>query len=197
MSPGGGVADGGVELANEVSYVGKPREKQVYVHSANSYLQEWNSLVEMECTCHTFDMSDELSPSAAHHSIGQARDATRNAQRRGWRWVHVYLWVWAAASIGLVLILGLGNTTGKIIGFTCWGVLVAIGMAYRFRQGVLPVGAPHRIGRAAGLWAATYAVILAVSVGQSGGIWFWIGAALISAVPLAAAALIPMPTANR
>ena len=141
-------------------------------------------------------MDHALSPDAANNSIEQAAEATRSAQRRGWRWVHVYLWGWAAASIGLVLILGLGNTTGKIIGFAGWGALVAIGMAYRFRQGVLPLGAAHRIGRAAGLWATTYAVILAVGVGQSGGIWFWGGAALISAVPLAAAALIPMPTAK-
>jgi hypothetical protein len=142
-------------------------------------------------------MNDELSPDAATNSIEQALAATRDVQRRGWRWVHVYLWGWAAASIGLVLILGLGNTTSKIIGLTGWGVLVAIGMTYRFRQGVLPVGAQQRIGRAAGLWAATYGVILAVSVGQPGGIWYWVGAALISAVPLVVAALIPMPTANR
>lgn len=99
--------------------------------------------------------------------------------------------------MGLVLILGLGNTTGKIIGLAGWGVLVAIGMSYRFRQGVLPIGGPARIGQAAGLWAATYAVILAVSVGQPGGLWFWVGAALITAVPLATAALIRMPKAKR
>lgn len=142
-------------------------------------------------------MSDEQGANAASDSFQQARAATRNVQRRGWRWVRLYLWGWAAASIALVLILGLGTTTGKIIAFVGWGALVAIGMAYRFRQGVLPIGGPTRIGRAAGLWAATYAVILAVSIGQPGGIWFWVGAALISAVPLAAGALIRMPTAKR
>jgi hypothetical protein len=164
---------------------------------ANTGTLQQNLLVIIECRCHAGLMSDELTPDAANNAIEHAAEAARSAQRRGWRWVHVYLWGWAAASIGLVLILGLGNTTGKIIGFAGWGALVAIGMAYRFRQGVLPVGAPHRIGRAAGLWAATYAVILAVSVGQSGGIWFWVGAALFSAIPLAAAALIPMPTPQR
>ena len=146
-------------------------------------------------------MSNEVSPEAASNSIAQALAAKLSAQRRGWRWVRVYLWGWAAASIGLVLILGLGNTTGKIIGFAGWGVFVAIAMAYRSRQGVLPVGAPHRIGRATGLWTATYALIVAVavavSVGQSGGIWFWVGAALISAAPLVVAALVPLPTVNR
>jgi hypothetical protein len=141
-------------------------------------------------------MTNELSPDAANNAIEQAAEATLNAQRRGWRWVHVYLWGWAVASIGLVLILGLGSTTGKVIGVAGWGALVAIGMAYRFRQGVLPIGAPRRIGRAAGLWAATYSVILAVGVGQSGGIWFWPVAALIRAIPLAVAALTPMPTAK-
>ena len=62
----------------------------------------------------------------------------------------------------------------------------------------LPIYRSHRrFGvRAVGLWAACYAIVLAVGVTrQTQSTGFWIVAAVFTAVPLVVAALIPAPKA--
>lgn len=132
----------------------------------------------------------------AKDALGSANRSAERARGKGWRGVRVYLLVWALASIGLVLGLGIGNKALAIGILIAWAVLSLTGGIWSRARGLIPRGGGRRIGRAAGLWAASYAIVLAVGVGlptPSAG--FWIAAAIFTAVPLVLAALIPAPRA--
>lgn len=135
----------------------------------------------------------------------QAEAALRNASTRadraraiGWRWVRTYLVAWAVASAGLVLGLGLGSKPVAIASLVAWAALAVFGGIWSRSRGVTPRGGGRRIGRAAGLWAAAYAIVLAVGVAlQAHSPGFWMAAAAFTAVPLLVAAFIPAPRSAR
>ena len=142
------------------------------------------------------DDSFDRGPEHAMDDLGTAARSADRARAGGWRWVRIYLLVWALASIGLVIGLGLDNKPVTISILLAWVVLSLVGGIWSRSRGLTPRGGGRRIGRAAGLWAACYAIVLAVGVtrqSQSSG--FWIAAAVFTAIPLVVAALIPAPKA--
>ena len=140
--------------------------------------------------------NDDLESEQAINDLGTASRSADRARGQGWRWVRSYLLVWALASVGLVIGLGFGNKAVTISIFIAWAILSLVGGIWSRSRGLTPRGGGRRIGRAAGLWAACYAIVLAVGVtrqAQSTG--FWIVAAVFTAVPLIVAAVIPAPKA--
>ena len=140
--------------------------------------------------------NDDLESEQAINDLGIASRSADRARGQGWRWVRSYLLVWALASVGLVIGLGFGNKAVTISIFIAWAILSLVGGIWSRSRGLTPRGGGRRIGRAAGLWAACYAIVLAVGVtrqAQSTG--FWIVAAVFTAVPLVVAAVIPAPKA--
>ena len=140
--------------------------------------------------------NDDLESEQAINDLGIASRSADRARGQGWRWVRSYLLVWALASVGLVIGLGFGNKAVTISIFIAWAILSLVGGIWSRSRGLTPRGGARRIGRAAGLWAACYAIVLAVGVtrqAQSTG--FWIVAAVFTAVPLVVAAVIPAPKA--
>lgn len=137
-------------------------------------------------------------PEHAEDALSNASKSAERARSIGWRWVRTYLIAWAAASASLVLGLGLGSMLVAIASLIAWSMLAIVGGIWSRSRGLAPRDGGRRIGRAAGLWAASYGIVLAVGVAletQSTG--FWIAAALFTTVPLLVAALIPAPrTAN-
>jgi len=126
--------------------------------------------------------------------LERAAALTASTRAAGWRWVRTYLTGWAAGSVVLVLAIGLGGTPGLVAGLAGWGALVAGGVVWVQRQGFSVAAAGRRIGIGAGLWAATYGVLLAVGLlGFAGEPAYWVPAALVSALPLLAAAWWPAP----
>ena len=142
------------------------------------------------------DDYDDLESEQAMNDLSAASRSADRARGQGWRWVRIYLLVWALASAGLVIGLGFGNKAVTIVIFIGWAILSLVGGIWSRSRGLTPRGGGRRIGRAAGLWAACYAIVLAVGVtGQTQTTGFWIIAALFTAVPLVVAALIPAPKA--
>ena len=142
------------------------------------------------------DDSYDRGPEHAMDDLGTAARSADRARWGSWRWVRIYLLVWALASIGLVIGLGLDNKAVTISILLAWVILSLVGGIWSRSRGLTPRGGARRIGRAAGLWAACYAIVLAVGVTrqtQSSG--FWIAAAVFTAIPLVVAALIPAPKA--
>ena len=142
------------------------------------------------------DDSYDRGPEHAMDDLGTAARSADRARWGSWRWVRIYLLVWALASIGLVIGLGLDNKPVTISILLAWVILSLVGGIWSRSRGLTPRGGARRIGRAAGLWAACYAIVLAVGVtrqSQSSG--FWIAAAVFTAIPLVVAALIPAPKA--
>ena len=138
----------------------------------------------------------DLQPEQALNDLGAANRSADRARGQGWRWVRAYLLVWALASVGLVIGLGIGNKTVTIGIFIAWATLSLTGGIWSRSRGLTPRGGGRRIGRAAGLWAACYAIVLAVGVTQKTQVTgFWIAAAVFTAAPLVVAALIPAPKA--
>ncbi|MFC8922123.1 hypothetical protein [Cellulosimicrobium sp. NPDC057127] len=127
--------------------------------------------------------------------LARAAELTTRTRAAAWRWVRVYLGGWAVASAALVAAIGLGGTAGMVVALSVWGALVAIGVTWARRQGFAVAAAGRRIGIGAGLWAATYGVILAVGLTAfEGAPGYWVPAAVVSAVPLLAAAWWPSRT---
>lgn len=144
----------------------------------------------------TLNENDDLESEQAMNDLGTASRSADRARGQGWRWVRSYLLVWALASVGLVIGLGFGNKAVTISIFIGWAILSLVGGIWSRSRGLTPRGGGRRIGRAVGLWAACYAIVLAVGVtrqSQSSG--FWIAAAVFTAIPLVVAALIPAPKA--
>lgn len=147
----------------------------------------------------TTNENDEPCNLDLEQAMNDLSTASRSADRargQGWRWVRTYLLVWALASVGLVIGLGFGNKAVTISIFVAWAILSLVGGIWSRSRGLTPRGGGRRIGRAAGLWAACYAIVLAVGVTrQTQSTGFWITAAVFTAVPLVVAALIPAPKA--
>ena len=142
------------------------------------------------------DDTYDLEPEQAMNDLGTASRSADRARGQGWRWVRTYLLVWALASVGLIIGLGFGNKAVTIGIFIGWAILSLVGGIWSRSRGLTPRGGGRRIGRAAGLWAACYAIVLAVSVTrQTQSTGFWIAAAVFTAAPLVVAALIPAPKA--
>ena len=142
------------------------------------------------------DDSYDRGPEHAMDDLGTAARSADRARWGSWRWVRIYLLVWALASIGLVIGLGLDNKAVTISILLAWVILSLVGGIWSRSRGLTPRGGARRIGRAAGLWAACYAIVLAVGVTrQSQTSGFWIAAAVFTAIPLVVAALIPAPKA--
>ena len=140
--------------------------------------------------------NDDLESEQAINDLGIASRSADRARGQGWRWVRSYLLVWALASVGLVIGLGFGNKAVTINIFIGWAILSLVGGIWSRSRGLTPRGGGRRIGRAAGLWAACYAIVLAVGVvRQTQSNAFWIVAAVFTAVPLIVAAVIPAPKA--
>jgi len=142
------------------------------------------------------DDTGDFGPEQAMNDLGTANRSADRARGQGWRWVRAYLLVWAIASIGLITGLGIGNKAVTIGIFIAWTALSLVGGMWSRSRGLTPRGGGRRIGRAAGVWAACYAIVLAVGVTretQSAG--FWIAAAAFTSAPLIVAALIPAPKA--
>ena len=140
--------------------------------------------------------NDDLESEQAINDLGIASRSADRARGQGWRWVRSYLLVWALASVGLVIGLGFGNKAVTINIFIAWAILSLVGGIWSRSRGLTPRGGGRRIGRAAGLWAACYAIVLAVGVTrQTQSTGFWIVAAVFTAVPLVVAAVIPAPKA--
>ena len=144
----------------------------------------------------TTNGNDDLESEQAINDLGTASRSADRARGQGWRWVRSYLLVWALASVGLVIGLGFGNKAVTISIFIAWAILSLVGGIWSRSRGLTPRGGGRRIGRAAGLWAACYAIVLAVGVNrQTQSTGFWIVAAVFTAVPLVVAAVIPAPKA--
>jgi peptidoglycan/LPS O-acetylase OafA/YrhL len=142
------------------------------------------------------DDTYDLEPEQAMNDLGAANRSADRTRMQGWRWVRTYLLVWALASIGLIIGLGSGNKTVTIGIFIGWAILSIAGGIWSRSRGLTPRGGGRRIGRAAGLWAACYAIVLAVGVTRNTQpTGFWIAAAVFTAAPLVIAALIPAPKA--
>jgi peptidoglycan/LPS O-acetylase OafA/YrhL len=142
------------------------------------------------------DDTYDLEPEQAMNDLGTANRSADRARGQGWRWVRTYLLVWALASVGLIIGLGIGNKAVTIGIFIGWTILSLAGGIWSRSRGLTPRGGGRRIGRAAGLWAACYAIVLAVGVTrQTQSTGFWIAAAVFTAAPLVVAALIPAPKA--
>lgn len=102
--------------------------------------------------------------------------------------------MWAIASVGPILRLGLGNRAITIDVFFAWATLSIAGGLWSRSRGLTPRGGGDRIGRAAGMWLACYAIVLAVGVTQHGpSTGFCIASAVFTTAPLVVAALIPAP----
>lgn len=144
----------------------------------------------------TTNGNDDLESEQAINDLGTASRSADRARGQGWRWVRSYLLVWALASVGLVIRLGFGNKAVIINIFIGWAILSLVGGNWSRSRGLTPRGGGRRNGRAAGLWAACYAIVLAVGVTrQTQSTGFWIVAAVFTAVPLVVAAVIPAPKA--
>ncbi|WP_069385548.1 hypothetical protein [Cellulosimicrobium cellulans] len=137
---------------------------------------------------------DALDPRT---QLARAAELTTRTRAAAWRWVRIYLSGWAASSVALVAAIGLGGRVGMVVGLAVWGALVAVGVTWARRQGFALAVAGRRIGIGAGLWAATYGALLAVGLTVfAGDARYWVPAAVVSAVPLLAAAWWPAPAAE-
>jgi hypothetical protein len=142
----------------------------------------------------TNDVDHEVSGVTPDDALASAVAKAERARALGWRWVRIYLVVWALASVALVLGLGVGSREVTIGFLIAWAGLAVGGGLWRRARGLVPRGSGRRIGRAAGLWAASYGIVLAVGFSlETDSLGFWLSAAVLTAIPLLIAAIIPAP----
>jgi len=139
----------------------------------------------------------------AHVTVDQARSALAGADaaRRGLaargRWLAGYFGAFAVGSAVVVALIGLGGDAGTTLAMVGWVALVSVGVAYAATR-------PVRLRREGWLhaggwvtWGAVYGVVLAVGHPRHGEVAYWLPAALVSAVPLAATALVALRWSRR
>lgn len=140
----------------------------------------------------TPETNSALTPEQAEATLRDSARARSAFVSRG-RWLRRYLAAFAVASVLLVLAIGLGGRIGVIVGISLWGVALAILIPYALRQGVSPRHIGRRVGRVVPAWAVLYGGTLAVGLpGFAGRPAFWVPAALLTAVPFAVGAALPL-----
>jgi peptidoglycan/LPS O-acetylase OafA/YrhL len=142
----------------------------------------------------TYDADHEVNGVTPDDALANAVAKAERAHALGWRWVRIYLVVWAVASVALVLGLGMGSREVTIGLLIAWAGLAIGGGLWSRARGLVPRGSGRRISRAAGLWAASYGIVLAVGISlETDSLGFWLSAAVLTSIPLLIAAIIPAP----
>ncbi|MBF5080557.1 hypothetical protein [Quadrisphaera sp. INWT6] len=139
----------------------------------------------------------------AHVTADQARTALAGADtaRRGLaargRWLAGYFGAFAVGSAVVVALIGLGGDAGTTLAMIGWVVLVSLGVAYASTRPVRlrREGRLHAAGWVS--WGVVYGLVLLVGHPRHGAAAYWLPAALLSAVPLAATALLALRWSRR
>lgn len=137
------------------------------------------------------DVTKRMTTEQAAADLARARQATEQVRARA-QWSARYLGVFAAGFAAITLILGLMHPfwLRMSVWGTVWGVLVVGMVAWARSQPAQPEGS--RRWRSAWAWAGTgvlYAVTLWVGdPAQLGRMMYWVPAAVLVALALAAAA---------
>jgi len=139
----------------------------------------------------------------AHVTVDQARSslAGADAARRGLaargRWLAGRFGASAVGGAAVVGLIGLGGDTGTVLAVVGWVALVSVGVAHAVTRPVRlrREGWLHAGGWAS--WGVVHGVVLAVGHPRHGEVAHWLPAALVSAVPLAVAALVALRWSRR
>ncbi|MGQ7297397.1 hypothetical protein [Quadrisphaera sp. KR29] len=139
----------------------------------------------------------------AHVTADQARTALSGADaaRRGLaargRWLAAYFAVFAAGSAAVVALIGLGGGLGTSLALAGWLVLVVAGVVWATSRPVRLRGEGWLHGLAWGVWGVVYGLVLVLGRPHAGEAAYWVPAALVSTLPLLAAALVVLRRSRR
>ncbi|TXR55286.1 hypothetical protein [Quadrisphaera setariae] len=137
-----------------------------------------------------------LTADQARAALAGADTARRGLTARG-RWLAGYFGAFAVGSVVVVLLIGLGGDTGTTLAMIGWVLLVSLGVGYAATR---PVRL-RREGRLHALawlsWGVVYAVALLGGHPRHGELAYWLPAALVTAVPLLATAVLALRWSRR
>ncbi|MFF3064665.1 hypothetical protein ACFVQ3_08910 [Oerskovia sp. NPDC057915] len=132
------------------------------------------------------------TPQEAAAALDLATRSTATTAGIGHRWVQSLLLAWAAMTITVVLLVGLGGVPGIVLGSLIGPLFAGMVAIWAARQGVRARSLHGRYLLAVVLWAVLYGAALVLGLpGQAGNLAYWLPAALVTALPMLAAALWP------
>lgn len=137
-----------------------------------------------------------LTADQARDALAGAATARRGLATRG-RWLAAYFAAFAVGSAVVVLLVGLGGPLGTSLAVIGWVVLVSLGVAYATTRPVRLRGEGWLHGLAWGTWGVVYGLALVLGRAHPGQASYWVPAALVSALPLLAVALVVLRRAQR
>lgn len=144
------------------------------------------------------DMSNDApttttpTPREAAAALDLAARSTARTAGIGHRWVRSLLLAWAAMTIAVVLLVGLGGIPGIVIGSLIGPLFAGTIAVWAARQGIRARSLNGRYLLAVVLWAVLYGATLVLGLpAQAGNLAYWLPAALVTAVPMVAVALLP------
>lgn len=127
-----------------------------------------------------------MTADRARAALAGADTSRRGLAARG-RWLAGYFTAFSAGSVAVVLLVGLGGDAGTTAAMITWVLLVSLGVGYAASR---PVHL-RREGWLHGvwvLWGVVYGLVLLLGHSHHGEVAYWLPGALLSAVPLLAAA---------
>jgi len=132
------------------------------------------------------------SPREAAAALELAARSTAKTSGIGHRWTRSLLLAWAAMTIVVVLLVGLGGIPGIVIGSLIGPLFAGTVAVWAARQGIRARNLNGRYLLAVCLWAVLYGAALLLGLpAQAGDPAYWLPAALVTAVPMVAVALLP------
>lgn len=143
-------------------------------------------------------MSDaHLTADQARSALAGADSARRSLAARG-RWLAAYFGAFAAGSVVVVSVIGLvRGPVGVSAAMAVWAVLISVCVAWAARRPVRLRDERRLHALAWGSWAVVYGAVLVTGELLGAGASYWVPAAVLTAVPLAACAVLALRWSRR
>jgi hypothetical protein len=133
------------------------------------------------------NMTDEMTPSQAHADLARAAESAQRLHARA-GWMPRFLAVFSVGFGVMTAVVGLTEPRALLFVLPIWFVIVAVMIAWTFRQRATVRGAGTRMMLP---WVATFALYsVAVAALPRGNALVWAAAAVTVAAPLAVAAVL-------
>ncbi|TNM68507.1 hypothetical protein FHN55_06815 [Streptomyces sp. NP160] len=137
-----------------------------------------------------------LTADQALSALAGADAARRGLAARG-RWLATYFAAFAVGSAAVVTLIGLGGDAGTTTAMIGWVLLVSLGVGWAATRPVRLWREGWLHGLAWGSWGVVYGLVLVIGGSRHGEAAYWLPAALVSALPLLATALVALRWSRR
>ncbi|MBC3761394.1 hypothetical protein ACUN7V_05390 [Quadrisphaera oryzae] len=138
-----------------------------------------------------------LTADQARAALAGADTARRGLAARG-RWLATYFATFAVGSVVVVSVIGLvPGPVGVSLAMAAWVVLISVCVSWAARRPVRLRSEGRLHALAWGSWAVVYGVVLVTGESLGAGPSYWLPAAVVTAVPLAACAVLALRWSRR